>query len=212
MIHDGRQVLVVGAGPMLELCAASLTERSGEVRRVPVERIPGSGHNLQPLAEFPPDRWYAFAAVGNDLLNMLRLGLMSELRNAGYRLVRIVSPSAHTPSGWQPGENAYIGDQAVIGPGAAIRHNTIIGAGAILGTAVTVGHSVWIGAGAIVGARSTIGASTVIAAEAVLRDGLRIGRQCELGVAREYHEDIPDRTYLAHPFEDAVQIFSRGNP
>jgi len=35
---------------------------------------------------------------------------------------------------------------------------------------------------------------------------VRIGRQCELGLAREYLVDVPDRTFFGGPFDDAVRI------
>ena len=209
MTCEREQVVVVGAGPVLELCIAALTGPTVDARSVIVDRVPGSGHDLRRLAEYPPDRWRAFAAVGNGLLNLLRLGLMSELRGAGYRLVRIVSPSASVPRDWQPGENTYVGDRTVIGPGVTVRHNAFIDAGAIIGPGVTIGHSVWIGAGVILGAGASVGDGTIIAEGSILRDGIRIGRQCELGIARTYRADVVDRTFYGDQFEGGVRIHSR---
>jgi len=199
-------MLLVGTAPMLATCAASLAAASIPVETLAVHRVPGAGHDLAGLGAYPPSDWQAFAAVGYELLNLLRLDLMSALLHAGYRLGRIVDPKARVPTSWQPGENSHVGDSAVIGPGVTARHNVVVGTGAILGAGVSLGHSVWIGDGAIVGAGSTIGPGTTIAAGAIVGQRVRIGRQCELGLAREYLVDVPDRTFFGGPFDDAVRI------
>ena len=208
MMHASPRMLVVGTAPFVQTCAASIAATSTLVATLLVNRVPGAGHDLTGLAAYPPGEWTAFAASGPDLLNLLRLGLMAELRHAGYSLGSTVSPRASVPPSWRPGENAHVSDGAIIGPGFAARHNVVVSAGAILGPDVSLGHSVWIGAGAIIGAGATIGHGTTIAAGAVVGPRVRIGRQCDLGVARDYRDDVGDRTFTGGRFEDAVRIYA----
>jgi len=208
MMHAPPRMLVVGTAPFVQTCAASIAATSTLVATLLVNRVPGAGHDLTGLAAYPPGEWTAFAASGPDLLNLLRLGLMAELRHAGYSLGNTVSPRASVPPSWRPGENTHVSDGAIIGPGFAARHNVVVSAGAILGPDVSLGHSVWIGAGAIIGAGATIGHGTTIAAGAVVGPRVRIGRQCDLGVARDYRDDVGDRTFTGGRFEDAVRIYA----
>ncbi len=208
MMHVPPRLLVVGTAPSVQTCAASVAATPTLVATLVVGRVPGAGHDLTGLAAYPPGEWTAFAASGPDLLNLLRLGLMAELRHAGYSLGSTVSPRAFVPPSWRPGENTHVGDGAIIGPGFAARHNVVVSAGAILGPDVSLGHSVWIGAGAIIGAGATIGHGTTIAAGAVVGPRVRIGRQCDLAVARDYPDDVGDRTFTGGGFEDAVHIYT----
>lgn len=212
MTRSPQRMLVVGASPMLETCAACLDASMTPVVTIVVDRSPGAAYDLTTLAEYPPSDWTAFAATGPELLNLLRLGLMADLRHAGYRLASVIGPQSTVPPSWRPGENTFVDNGAVIGPGVTARHNIVIGAGAIIGTGTALGHSVWIGPGAIVGAGATIGDGTTIAAGAVVAPRVRIGRQCELGIAREYRDDVADRTFVGGPFSEVVRIFTSGSP
>lgn len=210
MTPPPRPLLVVGTSPMLETCAACLDATKTQVVTVAVDRTPGAGHDLTALSAYPPGEWTAFAAIGPDLLNLLRLGLMADLRHAGYALGTLVSIRSSVPPSWRPGENCFVDDGAIIGSSVTARHNVVVGTGAIIGAGTTLGHSVWIGAGAIIGPDATIGDGTTIAAGAVVAPGVRIGRQCDLGLAREYRDDVADRTFEGGPFGEAVRIFASG--
>lgn len=203
----GRRVVVAGEGALLEACLATLCGHAHEVRSATLERLPGRGYDLSPLVGTPADEWLAFAAVGNDLLNLLRLSLMSSLRSAGFRLASVVSPAANVPDGWTPGDNVFVGDRAVIGAGSSIKHAVVVNSGAVVGVGVRLEHSVWIGEGAILGPGAVIGSGTIVAPGAVIGKNARIGRQCDLGLAREYLDDVPDKTYFGRSFDDPVRIF-----
>lgn len=206
MTLDVSRLLVVGSFSVVETCAACVDTRKARVVTAQVQRIPGAGYDLSPLAPYPASDWTAFAAAGPELLNLLRLALMSQLREAGYSLATLVSPRASVPPDWRAGENTLVDDGAIVGPGVSARHNVIIGAGAIIGAGVSLGHSVWIGAGAIIGSGATIGQGTTIAAGAIVGPQIQVGRQCELGFAREYRDHVPDRTFLGGTFEEPVHI------
>lgn len=200
------RLLVVGTSPMVETCAACADAAATRVVTLIVERIPGAGYDLAPLAPYPASDWTAFAAAGPELLNLLRLALMADLRAAGYPLATLLGPRASVARDWRPGENTRVEDGANIGPGVIARHNVVVGTGAIIGAGASLGHSVWIGAGAIIGAGAAIGQGTTITAGAIVGPRVRIGRQCELGVAREYPDHVPDRTFVGAPFEEPVRI------
>ena len=208
MNEASKPIVVAGSGAMLRACAEALTRSGAAARAVELIRSGGSGYDLAPLAAYPPDRWMAFAAVGSELLNLLRLGLMSGLRQAGYRLAGIVSPSASVPAGWRPPENVFVDDHAVVGAGVAMRHNVVVGAGAIIGAKATLGHSIWIGPGAILGPDVAVGDGTIIASGCIVGDGVKVGRQCELAIARHYRVDVPNRSFHSPLFDEVARIRS----
>jgi UDP-3-O-[3-hydroxymyristoyl] glucosamine N-acyltransferase len=208
MTSDSGGVIIVGSGSIIDTCAAVLAARGAKVRTLQCERVDGAGFDLQPLVDYPAHEWQAFAAVGNDLLNLMRLGLMAELRGAGYHIARVISQRACVPDDWGTGENVFVDDGAVIGTGASVRHNVFIGAGAKVGAGAKLGHSIWIGPGAILGPGCMVGDGTIISAGAIVHEGVSVGRQCDLGIAREFRADVPDRTFFAEGFDGSVRIHS----
>ena len=203
-----RRVIVAGESPALELCAEALAALGNDVQTASLARDEAERFDISSLADVPPAQWFAFAAVGSELLNLRRLGLMSQLRGAGYRLVSVVSKTATVSPTFVPGENVFVGSGAVHESRVATRHNTHIAAGAVVGVGTTLGHSVWIGPRAVIGAGVSIGDGTIIAPGAIIADEVCIGRQCDLGIARTYTGNIPDRTFFSPVFDAAVRMYS----
>lgn len=201
-----RHVVVVGRDAELRACMETLEQLNAVGRAVPLDNASDSAPDVASLTSYPPDEWFAFAAVGPSLLNLKRLGLMSSLRAAGYRMANIVSPNAVTPPGWNPTENLFLDNGVQIGTGTRILHNVSVQSGAIVGRDCDIGHSVWIGRGAILGDRVSIGDGTVLAPGAVVADGVKIGKQCEIAIAQRVLDDVPDRSFYSHLFEDVVRI------
>jgi UDP-3-O-[3-hydroxymyristoyl] glucosamine N-acyltransferase len=113
------------------------------------------------------------------------------------------------PPSWQPGENGFVAEGAVVGVGSTMRHNCWIGPRAIIGPNVKLGHSVWIGPGAILGDGVVVGDNTSIGAGAIVGDQVIIGRQCELLIAQEYRDPVADRTFYSRLFSEPVRIYGR---
>lgn len=202
---DSRIVVVGlddGAERHVDACAAVATE----ARFARVERMRSGAFDFGALEPFPAATWRVLAAVGPELLNLSRLGLMSELLAAGYKLASVIDPTASTPPGFRAARNVVVGARAVIGSRATLKHNVWIGAGAIVGGGVTVEHSTWIGAGAIIGEGSHIGEGSVVTAGAIVAPGVKVGKQCELGIARPYLSDVPDRSFYNPLFDEVAQI------
>jgi hypothetical protein len=204
-------LLVIGAGTALQQCVAawsSLTPQR-EVQVVSISSADNFNYDLAPIENHDRQRWLAFAALSNDAINFARLKLMTDLRLLGWRLDRFISPHAVVPLSWQPGENGFVAEAAVVGVGSTMKHNCWIGSRAIIGPNVKLGHSVWIGPGAILGDGVVVGDNTSIGAGAIVADHVIIGRQCELLIAREYRDSVADRTFYSPLFSEPVRIFGR---
>jgi hypothetical protein len=206
-----RPLLIVGHGLVLQECVTAW--RAAQPER-PIEslelRAPDNfNYDLTPIGAYPSDAWLFFVALSNEAINFRRLKLMTDLRLQGRKLDRFISPRAMTPPDWIAGENGFVSDGAVVGVDVTTKHNCWIGPRAVVGSGVQMGHSVWIGAGSIVGEGVSLGDNTSVGSGAIVANGVTVGRQCELLVAREYRDAIPDRTFFSPLFPSAARIYGR---
>jgi len=211
MSSERKRLVIVGDASIVSMVANAAPVDAFDVRTLAVSRKEDQSFDLTALDVFPSAEWLAFAAIGSDLLNLSRLGLMSSVRGRGHKMAAIVSPHAAVPAAWRPAENVFVDAHAVLGDGATLRHNVFVGARAVVGRETTIGHSVWIGAGAIVGAEVTIGDGTIIAPGVILADNVKVGRQCALERAGLYHENVADGSFHSPLFDDVVQLQPRQN-
>jgi len=204
-------LLVLGADTALQQCIAAWSSLSPdrEVQALAISSADNFNYDLTPIENYDRRRWLAFAALSNDAINFPRLKLMTDLRLLGWRLDRFISPRAMVPPSWQPGENGFVADGAVIGVGSTMKHNCWIGPRAVIGSNVKLGHSVWVGPGAIVGDGAVVGDNTSIGAGAIVCDQVTIGRQCELLIAQEYRNSVADRTFISPLFSEPVRIYGQ---
>jgi len=161
-----------------------------------------------PLYEFPSDRWVAFGMLPPAGLNMARAKLMLDLKLAGYRLDAFASPHAILPASWKLPEHSFVSAGAQIDHGVRAGFNLFVEGGARVRRGASLGRSVFVAASACVGFDAEIGDNTLIGGSVVVGPGVRVGRQCELLVARTYTRAIDDRTFFSPQFEDAVRVYS----
>ncbi len=208
-----RPLLVVGAGTVLEQCAAAWKEAQPD-RTIEILEVGSPDHftrNLDAMSEYPAERWCAFAALAGTGVNMARLKLMVDIRLKGYRLDSFVSPSASAPRGWKLPENCFVSAGAVVAENVKTRHNLYVGSRAVIGFGSQLGHSVWIGAGAVLGSKVSIGDNSLVGPGAVIADDVQVGKFCELNLAREYRESIASKTFFSPMFDGPVRIYGKAN-
>jgi UDP-perosamine 4-acetyltransferase len=131
----------------------------------------------------------AFVAIGD---NHLRLRLLAQLSEMGFKLINAVSPNAVvSPS-------ATLGCGIAIMAGAIINASTEIGDGAIINTNAGVDHDCRIGRGAHIGPGSAlagkvdIGCESFLGAGTCVVPGVRIGDRAIIGAGSVVIRDMPD--------------------
>jgi UDP-perosamine 4-acetyltransferase len=131
----------------------------------------------------------AFVAIGD---NHLRLRLLSQVSEMGFRLINAVSPNAVvSPS-------ATLGRGIAIMAGAVINASAKIGDGAIINTNAGVDHDCCIGNGAHIGPGSALAGNVEVGRESFLGIGtcvlprIRIGNRAIIGAGSVVTRDIPD--------------------
>ena len=131
----------------------------------------------------------AFVAIGD---NRLRLRLLTQVSEVGFKLINAVSPNAVvSPS-------AMLGRGIAIMAGAVINASAQIGDGAIINTNAGVDHDCRIGSAAHIGPGSALAGNVEIGRESFLGigtcvlPGVRIGNRAIIGAGSVVTRDIPD--------------------
>ena len=118
---------------------------------------------------------YAFVTVGHIKNYKVRVKLFNKLKNLGFKIPSLISPSA------------YISKHAVIGQGTIVMHGAIVNAGAVIGnnciinTNSLIEHDVIIGDHTHVSTETTInggaafGDKVFIGSRSIIKDNISIG-------------------------------------
>jgi sugar O-acyltransferase (sialic acid O-acetyltransferase NeuD family) len=122
---------------------------------------------------------YAFVTVGQIKNYKVRAKLFNRLKDLGFKMPYIISPSA------------YISKHAVIGQGTIVMHGAIVNAGAVVGnnciinTNSLVEHDVVIGDHTHISTKATINGGVVIGSKvfvgshSIIKDNISIG-ECSI--------------------------------
>lgn len=106
---------------------------------------------------------YAFATVGQIKNYKVRVKLFNKLKNLGFKIPSIISPSA------------YISKHAVIGQGTIVMHGAIVNAGVI------IGNNCIINTNSLIEHDVIIGDHTHVSTEATINGGVIIGKKVFIG-------------------------------
>jgi sugar O-acyltransferase (sialic acid O-acetyltransferase NeuD family) len=122
---------------------------------------------------------YAFVTVGQIKNYKVRVKLFNRLKDLGFKMPSIISPSA------------YISKHAVIGQGTIVMHGAIVNAGAVVGnnciinTNSLVEHDVVIGDHTHISTKATInggvvvGSKVFVGSHSIIKDNISIG-ECSI--------------------------------
>jgi sugar O-acyltransferase (sialic acid O-acetyltransferase NeuD family) len=106
---------------------------------------------------------YSLVTVGHIKNYKVRVELFSKLKNLGFKMPSIISPSA------------YISKHAVIGQGTIVMHGAIVNAGAI------IGNNCIINTNSLIEHDVSIGDHTHISTEVTINGGVVIGDKVFIG-------------------------------
>ena len=128
---------------------------------------------------------YSLVTVGHIKNYKIRVELFNKLKNLGFKIPSIISPSA------------YISKHAVIGQGTIVMHGAIVNAGAVIGNNciintnsliehdVSIGDHTHISTEATINGGAIIGDKVFIGSRSVIKDNISIG-DCSIVGANLY--------------------------
>jgi sugar O-acyltransferase (sialic acid O-acetyltransferase NeuD family) len=159
-------------------------------------------------SKYPPEKFDAFVAIGYHQLNQLRAQKCIEIRNLGYQLISIVSPSANTPKDLIHGVNCFIMPPCEIHPCVKLGENVFVWGGAMIAHHCEIGDNCWITSSAQVGGASSIGANTFLALNATVGHGVKIGKSCFLGANTLVTKDLLDTQVVISESSKPIKLNS----
>ena len=150
------------------------------------------------LSEFPPTKWVAFVAIGDNKARVSKVDLLGKL---GYYIPNVVHPTASIS------KTVFLGGHNIfIGPKVAICADAVISDGVILNTGCTVDHDCYIGRWAHIApgvhlcGKVNVGLFTLVGVGASVIPGIKIGSSCIVGAGAAVVKDIPTgKTALGVP-------------
>jgi sugar O-acyltransferase (sialic acid O-acetyltransferase NeuD family) len=138
---------------------------------------------------------YAFVTVGQIKNYKVRVKLFNRLKDLGFKMPFIISPSA------------YISKHAVIGQGTIVMHGAIVNAGAVVGNNciintnsliehdVVIGDHVHISTGVSINGGVIIGNKVFIGSHSIIRDNVNIGDYSIVGANLYIKENLEKNSF-----------------
>lgn len=124
----------------------------------------------------------------------LRDKLYHRAKQAGFRLPKIIDPSAVISNFTEIGEGVFIGKNAVINTGAKIDKMCIINTGSIVEHNNQIGAYSHIAVGVTLCGDVHIGEHTLIGANSTIIQGIHIGRNTIIGAGSVVVDDLPENS------------------
>jgi len=132
-------------------------------------------------AQFPPNAYEMFVAVGYRHLNRLREQYCSEARTKGYTLLTYLSSKATHWGDTILGDNVFIFEDNTIQPFVKIGNGAILWSGNHIGHHSSIGSSCFISSHVVVSGHCTVGDRCFIGVNATIADSIVVGNDNIIG-------------------------------
>lgn len=144
-----------------------------------------------------------FVAVLWNRLNADRRKLYQKVKDMGYKLANIVSPTASV-RGEIKGDNCWICDGVVIQEHVIVGSDVFIMDNALIGHRSMVQSHVFVAIRATICGYITIGEQSYIGANSTVFDEVKIGKKCLIGGATIVKRNVPDFSVVKVPNDTMV--------
>jgi sugar O-acyltransferase (sialic acid O-acetyltransferase NeuD family) len=135
---------------------------------------------------------YALISIGQLQSAKRRISMFHQIRECGYQLPVIVSPTAYVSTHAAIGQGTIIMHGAIVNAGARIGDNCIINSRALIEHDATVEDHCHIATGAIINGEVVIGAGSFIGSGSTIKQRVVIGRDCQVGMGVGVRHNIDD--------------------
>jgi sugar O-acyltransferase (sialic acid O-acetyltransferase NeuD family) len=207
---NGRGLVIFGTGLMAEVASFYFQHDSAwQVGAFVVddEYVTSgqfAGHPVVPTtsatAEFPPDAFDAFVAVGYSRRNTVRREKFEMMKHKGYRMATYLSSRSTI---WMPeriGENCFILEDNTVQPFVTVGDNCVLWSGNHIGHHSSIGAHTFVASHAVISGSVKIGEQCFVGVNATLRDSITVGDRCIIGAGALVMADCePDGLYVGTP-------------
>ncbi len=142
-------------------------------------RVVGTDEDLKRL--FRPGA-NALVCVGQIQSPELKTRLFLQLRELGYQLPAIVSPTAWVSPHATVGAGSIVMHGAIVNAGAQVGENCIVNTRALVEHGARVGDHCHVSTGAILNGDVEVGEGSFIGSGSQLKHGVKLGRRCIVGL------------------------------
>lgn len=132
-------------------------------------------------AQFPPDRFDLFVALGYQQMNRLRADKCQAARALGYTLASVIDPVARLPADSVHGDNCFFMGPLHVHPCVSFGSNVFMWSGAIVGHHSSIGDNCWITSGASIAGVVDVGQDSFFAINSTVAHGVKVGARCFVG-------------------------------
>ncbi len=185
------RILLIGAGGHARSCIDVIEQQgrfaihglvgtTGEVGR-DVLGYPVLGDDAA-LGRLLADCPAALIAVGQIESPEVRIGLYRKVRDLGFQLPAIVSPTACVSRHAELGPGTIVMHGAVVNAGARIGENCIVNSQSLVEHDARVGPHCHLATRSVVNGGCSIGEGSFLGSASVLREGLTVGERCIIGM------------------------------
>lgn len=202
---SGASILLVGAGGHAVSCidvlerhggftVAGLVGSAAEVgRRVLGYPVIGTDEQLPELVARYGN---ALVVVGQIKTPEVRMRLFERLLSLNCMLPPIVSPQAYVSPRATLGAGTIVMHGAIVNAGAAIGRNCILNSMSLVEHDVTIADHCHVATAAVLNGCVSIDAGTFIGSHSTIRQGVRVGRRCVIGMGQQVLVDCEADTRL----------------
>ena len=146
------------------------------------------------VAQYPPDGYELFIAMGYSGINDRRTEKVAEARAKGFELASYTSSRAWVWRGYDAKPNTMVMEHNTIQPFVEIGENSIIWSGNHIGHHTRIGANVFIASHAVISGSVVVGDNCFVGVNATIRDNIVLGTHCVVGAGALVVKDAPDRT------------------
>lgn len=149
--------------------------------------IVGTDENLHELRKSCAN---ALVCIGQIKTPAMRVRLFHQLRETGYTLPAIISPTAWVSPHANIGAGSIVMHGAIVNAGAEIGENCIINTRALIEHDVTVEDHCHISTGALVNGNALIGSGSFLGSGSTIKEGVHVGQSCIVGIGAVVRSDL----------------------
>jgi sugar O-acyltransferase (sialic acid O-acetyltransferase NeuD family) len=139
---------------------------------------------------------YALIATGQIQSAEQRIHLFKRVKEAGFELPTIISPSAYVSRHAALGAGTIVMHGAIVNAGAIIGNNCIINSCSLIEHHAKVEDHCHISTGAILNGGVSIGVGTFVGSGSIIKQGLSVGRNCVVGMGLSLRHDLEDKVFF----------------
>uniref|UniRef100_UPI0030845407 acetyltransferase n=1 Tax=Petrachloros mirabilis TaxID=2918835 RepID=UPI0030845407 len=194
-------IILVGSGGHARACI-DIIEQQGHFSIVGLVGIPhevgtsvlgypvlGTDADLPGLRQKSPN---ALVTVGHIKTPAPRIRLFESLAKMGFCLPTILSPRAYVSRHASVGKGTIVMHGALVNAAASVGHNCILNTHAVVEHDVVIADHCHVSTTTVINSGAQVGAGTFIGSNSSLRELVKVGKNCLIGMGQRVLSDVED--------------------